>query len=169
MIWYLGIYQQCLIFGLFPDYLTFIRRLRSAIVSSHPKSEFRLQHIVIMALSFILFPNCKDKLRKLKIEKYIITRQSFHISAIGCIRIIFKILRYEGIIICLAEVATWTGRRGPGPHLEKCPRVDWSSNRTLWPGRGFTEKLDLPIASKFLPSVPEIPIVRQFLHSIPQI
>lgn len=42
MILYLGIYQQCLIFGLFPDYLTFIRRLRSAVVSSHPKSEFRL-------------------------------------------------------------------------------------------------------------------------------
>ena len=42
------------------------------------------------------------------------------------------------------------------------------SYKSKRPGRGFTNKLDLRIASKFLTSVPETPIVRQFLHSIPQ-
>ena len=46
------------------------------------------------------------------------------ISAIVCIQIISKILRYGEIIICKTELATWEREAGPGPHLEKCLQVD---------------------------------------------
>ena len=103
--------------GLFLDYLTFIRIEVgwSAIVSSHPKSEFRHRHVVTTrrVIHFISRSawSSKDKIRKLKIgNKYINHQPIFsYISMIFCIQRIFMFFFYMGVGIIICNTA-FSGR-----------------------------------------------------------
>ena len=129
--------------GLFLDYLTFIRIEVgwSAIVSSHPKSEFRHRHVVTTrrVIHFISRSawSSKDKIRKLKIgNKYINHQPIFsYISMIFCIQRIFMFFFIWGsgllFVTQLSVAATWG--RGLGSHLAKCLQLDWSTNQPHGP------------------------------------
>ena len=163
MTWrYLGIYQQCLtlwiISGLFNIYpgIEVSNCLKSSQIQIPPLAHC-WPHVIHCTFSR---KEGKDKVKTLKEKKKLwrICRVGYHhnhqtISAIVCIQIISKILRYGEIIICKTELATWEREAGPGPHLEKCLQVDWSSNRTLWPGLSLSHLPLVLVSLTYCPSV----------------